>query len=227
MEKILTPSLEDYLKAIWEISLKKKTVRVKDIIKKLGFKVSSVVNALRTLKSHGLIIHEKYGYIELTYEGVKAAKDIFERHKKITFFFTQVLNVKKDIAIQDACNIEHYLHKETYENLIKFMNYINNTEKFSSNWLNDFKKYSKRDLIRSRSKKMKLSKLKTGEKGIIKKVTGDISLKQRLLSMGILPNERISVEKVAPLGDPIDISIKSYHLTLRKTEADLIIVEKL
>ena len=45
--------------------------------------------------------------------------------------------------------------------------------------------------------------------------------------MGILPNERISVEKVAPLGDPIDISIKSYHLTLRKTEADLIIVEKL
>ncbi len=227
MQKQLTPSLEDYLKTIWEISLTKKTVRVKDIIKKLGFKVSSVVSALNILKEKKLIYHEKYGYIELTNTGVAKAREIYERHQKLTRFFTKVLNVDKKIAQEDACNIEHYLNKKTYENLLKFMNYIEETSDFSDAWLKKFKTYSKTKKITKRSTKMKLSELKAGEKGIIKKITGNIQLKQRLLSMGILPGESVSIEKIAPLGDPIDISVKSYHLTLRKEEADSITIEKL
>ncbi len=74
---------------------------------------------------------------------------------------------------------------------------------------------------------MKLSEIKVGESVRVKKIKGDINIRQRLLSMGILPGEIIKVEKIAPLGDPIDISVKNYHLSLRKEESDLIIVEKI
>jgi len=74
---------------------------------------------------------------------------------------------------------------------------------------------------------MKLSEIKVGESVRVKKIKGDINMRQRLLSMGILPGEIIKVEKIAPLGDPIDISVKNYHLSLRKEESDLIIVERI
>ncbi len=74
---------------------------------------------------------------------------------------------------------------------------------------------------------MKLSEIKVGESVRVKKIKGDINIRQRLLSMGILPGEIIKVEKIAPLGDPIDISVKNYHLSLRKEESDLIIVERI
>lgn len=72
---------------------------------------------------------------------------------------------------------------------------------------------------------MKLSELKGGSKGKIVKIYGDKNLKRRLQTMGILPGEEVIVEKVAPLGDPIDVRVKGYHLSLRKDEADQIEVE--
>lgn len=68
-----------------------------------------------------------------------------------------------------------------------------------------------------------LSKLKTGQKGQISKVEGN--LRQRFLRMGLVPGEEVTVERVAPLGDPVDILIKGYHLSLRKEEAKAIWVK--
>ncbi len=73
---------------------------------------------------------------------------------------------------------------------------------------------------------MKLSELKPKEKGKIVKLTITGSLKRRLMDMGIVPGEIVYVEKVAPLGDPIDIVIKNYHLSLRKSEAENIEIEE-
>jgi ferrous iron transport protein A len=53
------------------------------------------------------------------------------------------------------------------------------------------------------------------------------ALKRRLMDMGVLPGEPLRVEKVAPLGDPIEVTIKSYALSLRKQEAEGIVVEVL
>jgi ferrous iron transport protein A len=71
---------------------------------------------------------------------------------------------------------------------------------------------------------IKLSELKPGQEGIIKEFkNNDIFLK--LMEMGCVPGERILMEQVAPLGDPISVSISGYHLSLRLNEADNIIVE--
>lgn len=70
-----------------------------------------------------------------------------------------------------------------------------------------------------------LHELKPGEKGKIVKVAVGGGIHQRLLDMGLVSGSEVEVERVAPLGDPIEIKIKGYHLSLRKEEASNIQVE--
>ncbi|MCX7856927.1 MAG: ferrous iron transport protein A [Deltaproteobacteria bacterium] len=74
---------------------------------------------------------------------------------------------------------------------------------------------------------MKLSDLKVGEKAKIVSIHGKGITKRRLMDMGIVSGEILIVEKVAPLGDPVDIVVKGYHLSLRKLETEEIEVEVL
>lgn len=74
---------------------------------------------------------------------------------------------------------------------------------------------------------MNLAGLKPGQKGKITSIGSVGPLKRRLLDMGVLVGEQVKVEKVAPMGDPIEVTIKSYNLSLRKGEAEAIGVEVL
>ena len=71
---------------------------------------------------------------------------------------------------------------------------------------------------------IKLSELKPGQEGIIKEFKSN-ELFLKLMEMGCVPGERILMEQVAPLGDPISVSVAGYHLSLRLNEADHIFVE--
>ncbi|HAE43252.1 MAG TPA: ferrous iron transport protein A [Clostridiales bacterium] len=70
----------------------------------------------------------------------------------------------------------------------------------------------------------RLSDLKPGEIGIIKSINLDGAIKTRMTQLGITEGETVRVEKYAPLGDPIEISIRGYSLCFRKSEADKIIL---
>ena len=73
---------------------------------------------------------------------------------------------------------------------------------------------------------MKLSELKLGDKCKVVSIDNDNSLlKRRLLDMGITRDVEIAINKVAPLGDPIEITVRGYELTLRKEDASKICVE--
>ena len=61
-----------------------------------------------------------------------------------------------------------------------------------------------------------------GELGIVKSVSGEGKIKRRLFDMGITPGVEVYMRKRAPLGDPIEITLRGYELTLRKTEAALV-----
>lgn len=69
-----------------------------------------------------------------------------------------------------------------------------------------------------------LKELKPGEKGIIAKIMGEGAVKRRLMDMGVTRGAEILVRKVAPLGDPIQVNIRGYELTFRKSEAENIII---
>jgi ferrous iron transport protein A len=70
-----------------------------------------------------------------------------------------------------------------------------------------------------------LSKLALGSTGRVMTIGAIGPMRRRLMDMGIVPGELVKVTKVAPLGDPIEISVKSYSLSLRKKEAEGIAVE--
>ena len=66
---------------------------------------------------------------------------------------------------------------------------------------------------------MNLSQLKPGESGIIDAVGGEGALRRRLLDMGLTPGTRVSVRKIAPFGDPLELFLRGYELTLRGEDA--------
>lgn len=64
-----------------------------------------------------------------------------------------------------------------------------------------------------------LSELSIGESGVVVAVNGEGAVRRRLFDMGITPGAEVYLRKKAPLGDPIEISLRGYELTLRKAEA--------
>ena len=66
---------------------------------------------------------------------------------------------------------------------------------------------------------MTLKELPVGQSGRITAVGGDGALRCRLLDMGLIPNTRVTVQKIAPMGDPMEIRLRGYELTLRLDDA--------
>ena len=130
MNKKLTESLENYLETIGMLIRKNKIARVKDISKELDVKNSSVNIALNVLADKGLIIHEKYGYVELTKEGKRIADDIQYKEDVLLRFFTEILGVDKEVALKDACRMEHTISDETLAKLIFFIGKVDKEASF-------------------------------------------------------------------------------------------------
>lgn len=71
----------------------------------------------------------------------------------------------------------------------------------------------------------RLCEFKINEIGMVKKIIAEGKIRRRLFDMGVTPGTSITLKKVAPLGDPIEVTIRGYELTLRKDEAKTIIME--
>jgi len=71
-----------------------------------------------------------------------------------------------------------------------------------------------------------LAELKPKQRGKVTKIKCGGAVRQRILDMGVVPGAEVEMERIAPLGDPMEIKIKGYHLSLRKEEAANIFVEE-
>ena len=70
-----------------------------------------------------------------------------------------------------------------------------------------------------------LSEFSVGERGVVTSVSGEGKMRRRLFDMGVTPGAEIFLRKKAPLGDPLEVTIRGYELTLRKTEAACVVME--
>lgn len=113
----LSAALEDYIETIAALKKEKKYARVGDIAKALGVKSSSVNVAINFLAENGLVIHEKYGYVDLTEEGETLACEVQRKHDILYMFLNELLFVDSDIAVKEACEIEHSVSSETIHRL--------------------------------------------------------------------------------------------------------------
>jgi DtxR family Mn-dependent transcriptional regulator len=139
----LTPTMEDYLEAIYNLSQEKRVVRVKDIAKRLGVKMPTVTSMLKTLGEKGMIDHEKYEYLELTGKGSDIGSEIDQRHQTLKTFLTDILKIDHDQADKDACKMEHAVSPATLESIVEFMAFIENCPRGGNDWLELFNEYRK------------------------------------------------------------------------------------
>lgn len=70
-----------------------------------------------------------------------------------------------------------------------------------------------------------LDQLARGRRAVVVRIGGERALRRRLLDMGLVTGEPVTLTAVAPLGDPIELTVKGYRLSLRKAEARLVVVE--
>ena len=116
----LTQALEMYIKTIHELEEKFGAAAPSVIAEKLAVKAPSVTSALQKLDSLGMADYQRYQHVNLTKEGRDVAKMLDRRHSTIRDFLLHI-GVKEEIALSDACEIEHIVHKETIEKLAYFL----------------------------------------------------------------------------------------------------------
>lgn len=125
MSEKLSESLENYLETIAFLKRENKVARVKDISKMMEVKNSSVNIALNVLSERGYVLHERYGYVDLTEKGQIIADDIQKKEDLLFLFLHDVLGVERKIALKDACKMEHTISDETLARLIYFVKLLN------------------------------------------------------------------------------------------------------
>ncbi len=138
-KKGISETEEDYLRAIYELSEDKGYATVSDVAQRLSVKPPSVTDMIKKLSESGYVIYEPYKPITLSEKGKKVAGEVFNKHRVLTNFLT-ILGIPPDISEQDACGIEHHLHRETTEILTKFVEFIQMAPR-QPRWLEHFNVY--------------------------------------------------------------------------------------
>lgn len=113
----LTPSKQDYLEAILDLSVQGDPVRSIDVANALGFSRASVSRAISLLKADGFIHQQPYGGITLTELGQKEAGKVRRRHDLLKYYLIHILLVPEKTAEEDACRMEHVVSSTTLEQI--------------------------------------------------------------------------------------------------------------
>jgi len=252
MEKgqLLTASQEDYLEAIFHIAYEKQAARAKDIAGRLKVNSSSVTGALQVLAEKGLVNYAPYDVITLTPEGKAIAEDVVRRHEVLRDFFMRVLRIDPVEADEGACKAEHAFPRSILDSLIKFVEFLDVCPRAGISWMEAFRAYCEgglnqeecvkctfralEDLKGKRRKDAEQGKatltlqgLEPGEKGIIARIKARGEVRSRIMDMDIRPGALVEIERLHPDNDQVEIKMRGYHLSLRKDDAEKIIVELL
>lgn len=235
----LTPSLEDYLETIYDLTRDGKVARVKDIARVRKVKAGSVTPAMRRLAELGLIHYIRREYIELTEEGEQEARRVIARHTLLMRFFADILQMDHAAADREACAIRHSLSSEGMDRLTRFFEFISVCPEGRNDLIDRFKKCPlvqegmpdcERECklpggLPARQRKLpSVYDLKPGGKGRVARVNASGTVRQRLLDMGLLPDAVVEFERSAPGGDPVWIKLLGGNLALRKKEAQAILI---
>ena len=245
----LSANMENYLETILLLIQKSAVARAKDISEGMKVNRSSVTGALQALRDRGLVNYEPYGFITLTQQGTEVATKVLWRHEALHDFFVKVLGVESKEADEVACRLEHGISKPIVDRLLEFAAFVETCPRAGAKWVRGFG-YQCKEAVHTTEKcetcisqcladvrntprqgeiesmSTTLSELKPGEKGQIVKVGGASAIRRRIADMGVTTGSLVEVIRVAPMGDPIDVKIKGYHLSLRKEEASDIAVNK-
>ncbi|NCE66211.1 metal-dependent transcriptional regulator [Pseudoflavonifractor sp. 524-17] len=109
-------SAENYLESILMLKQEKGAVRSIDIVRHMAFSKPSISRAMSLLRENGYITMDRDGLIDLTPSGYEIASTIYERHQMLSQWLIR-LGVSPDVAVADACRMEHDISAETFQKL--------------------------------------------------------------------------------------------------------------
>ena len=121
LSKSITPSKENYLKVLLELSGGEE-VRSSDVAEVLGITKASVCCMMKRLRDEGYVVREKYGAGTLTEKGLEEAAIVKRRYNLLKTFLVRVLNVDAATAAEDACQIEHIISPESISKIDEHLN---------------------------------------------------------------------------------------------------------
>jgi DtxR family transcriptional regulator, Mn-dependent transcriptional regulator len=218
--KAVTPALENYLEAIYILQKVKDPVRVLDIARYLDVKMPSVTYNVKKLAARGLVKYKIRSHVELTDDGGRIARNVLRTHEEFYKFFHDILGVSRPAAERDACRVEHVLSRETIDRLAQFSQWVSALPPDRA--FAPAPPLLETDFL---SDGVALSDIAVGEKFRVRGIHAPDELRRRLVEMGLSKGTEVEVVRVAPLGDPIEIKLKGFHLSLRNSEAAGIEVE--
>jgi DtxR family Mn-dependent transcriptional regulator len=239
----ISSSLEDYLETIFLLVQQNGFARVKEIARARAVKAASVSIALRKLAELELVRYERREYVALTETGEQLGRRVLSRHRILTRFFEQVLQMPAAAAEEQACAMEHSLSDDAMDRLARFFEHLGSCPNVPADLLASFQacpvgETGKRGAApcacsancralhgkAQDDSAVHLSDLSPGQKARVARIGGQGALRQRLLDLGILPDAPVDLERFGLGGDPVWIRCQGSQLALRRSEARSILV---
>jgi DtxR family transcriptional regulator, Mn-dependent transcriptional regulator len=137
----ISPSLQDYLEAIFHLEKTNRVARAKDIAAEMNVKRGTVTGALKALSEHKLINYSPYNYITLTPKGRRLAGELVQRHDILKEFFIMFLQLDPEVADANACRVEHAIDPLAFERLVYFVEFMKNCPRAGDDWLQAFTRF--------------------------------------------------------------------------------------
>jgi DtxR family Mn-dependent transcriptional regulator len=229
----ISSSLEDYIETIYLLVQEQGFARVKDVARARDVKAASVSIALRRLAELDLVRYERREYIALTPEGEKAGRRVFSRHRLLTRFFQEVLNMEAKAAGEQACAMEHSLTDEAMDGMARFFEFLGTCPSVIESFRvcpviaghrtgAQLPEWCSACAKKKGASSMSLADVKPGRRAVVTKINAGGVLRQRLLDMGVLPETAIDIERVGLGGDPFWVRCQGARLALRRSEAQSI-----
>jgi DtxR family Mn-dependent transcriptional regulator len=230
-------SVEDYLKAVYELSRNGNAISTTEISRTLEVAPASVTEMLKKLAEKGYIEYSPYHGTTLTSDGKRIAEKMARKHRLLERFLHDVLKIDNKKVHKEACEMEHALSDDAEESLCRFLRHpdrcpddgkiIPPCDLQIGSCAECIQLHSKglEEVGKHNQNLVPIGDLKTGQCGKISFIRGGHNLLQRLLDMGLTPGTKICIVRVAPLGGPVELSVRSSKLALGKGIAAKVFVD--
>ena len=216
-DKIYTESIEDYLKAMYEVQKEVGRVTTNSVAEKLKVAPASVTSMIKKLSEKKLITHKRYQGVKLTKAGQRIALEVVRHHRLIELYLAEALGVPWDQVHEEAEKWEHVLSEDLEDRMDAVLGYPTRDPHGSP--------IPSRDGTIVELDSIPLADLRPGQSAVVAEVSDhDPDLLRYVGSMGLYPEARVIVVSIEPFNGPIKIKVEEREHVLGSGAAQYVFV---
>lgn len=216
-EEGLTEAVEEYLEAIYKMSLEGPVIAAR-LAERMGVSPPTVADMLKRLSDKGLVSSSRRDGVKLSKKGLETAETMVRRHRLWERFLTDVLGLNWDEVHEEACRLEHAMSPQVEEKLADILGHPETCP-------HGFPIPGTRGAKKRAREAKPLSMMSVGDEAVIERVTEeDSQLLQYLSSLGLLPEAKISIKEIAPFKGPMLVQVCGAQYALGQEVASKIMV---